>query len=261
MLQSRGWYGLLLFAGALALASARAAGAEGHEAQLQAWLSSAGVGLAPQASAALAQISGTDRQLLALRSYVRAADSLTARWSWSADRIATYPESAEGKAADAALDAVSRAFVVANPGYELRVNRQPRSLETQIAHWNVNPSVGRAAQALERALVQQFSDRPVVEADVLRTALTQWTPPPVTLAAPGLSAHGQARAFDFSIERSGSVVAGLDYASARERWDAAGWTRRLQAAVASAGNHFVGPLAAPYEPWHYAYVGGTDQAQ
>jgi hypothetical protein len=90
---------------------------------------------------------------------------------------------------------------------------------------------------------------------VLRRALTDWTPNvTAALAAPGLSAHGQARAFDFQVEHDGKVIADIEAASAHQQWDAAGWTRKLHAAVSSAGNRFAGPLASPYEPWHYAYA-------
>jgi hypothetical protein len=74
------------------------------------------------------------------------------------------------------------------------------------------------------------------------------------LAAPGLSAHGQGRAFDFQIEHNGQVVAGTEAASARQRWDAPGWTQKLHQAMSKAGPHFTGPLVSPYEPWHYAYT-------
>jgi len=85
--------------------------------------------------------------------------------------------------------------------------------------------------------------------------LIEWQPNSVAaLAAPGLSAHGQARAFDFQVERGGQVIAAMDAASAHRQWDNAGWTQKLHAAVGLAGNHFVGPLQSPYEPWHYAYV-------
>ncbi len=42
-------------------------------------------------------------------------------------------------------------------------------------------------------------------------------------------------------------------ATAGEKWDNAGWTAKLKKAVQTAGDNFVGPLASPYEPWHYVY--------
>ena len=178
------------------------------------------------------------------------------RWSWSQERIFDYPSTAEGKAAAAEIGAVSAAFAAANPGFSLHVNRNIRSLEVQIAHWNVNESVGKAAGDLVAALERRFAaDAPTPSPDQLRAALKQWKPEvDVALAAPGLSAHGQGRAFDFQVEREGQIIVGVDLASATRQWDAAGWTEKLRSAVNKAGPHFAGPLESPYEPWHYAYA-------
>jgi hypothetical protein len=81
----------------------------------------------------------------------------------------------------------------------------------------------------------------------LRGASTRATP---TLGVPGLSPHGQARAFDFQVMRGTQLVAGPSSPSA---WDAAGWTSKLQEAVGRASAQFKGPLASPREPWHYDY--------
>lgn len=220
------------------------------------WVSLGEQGLYPPAQQTLARIPDDERRLLALRAYLRAGGSLAARWSWSAERIAAYPNSAEGRAAMAELDAVAAAFARDNPGYELRINRQPRSLELQLQHWNANASVAASAHALTTSLQQRWGKR-TPDAAAVREALTQWIPPrAAALAAPGLSAHGQARAFDFQIAHAGRIIAADDYASAHQRWDLAGWTRRLRLAVMQAGPHLSGPLAVPYEPWHYAYHSG-----
>jgi hypothetical protein len=76
---------------------------------------------------------------------------------------------------------------------------------------------------------------------------------PVPLAVPGLSPHGQMRAVDFQVHRAGAVVAGPSAATIGEVWDGEGWAQRLDAAVRAASCRFVGPLAAPREPWHYTY--------
>jgi hypothetical protein len=188
---------------------------------------------------------------------LRAGAALPERWSWSQRQIAAYPSTAEGRAAAADIAAVASVFAAENPGFTLRVNQQPRSLELQLAHWNQNMSVGKAAAALSAWLEQKFPDVATrVNPAALRSALIEWKPhAAVALAAPGLSPHGQARAFDFQIEHDGRIVAGADLASARQRWDAAGWTQQLRAAVGAAGGPFIGPLAFPYEPWHYAYFG------
>jgi hypothetical protein len=76
-------------------------------------------------------------------------------------------------------------------------------------------------------------------------------PPP--LAAPGLSRHGQARAFDFSIRRGDQIIAGTETSRIPSAWDAAGWTARLRRAVLETSDSFSGPLQYPREPWHYEY--------
>ena len=225
-------------------------------AQVQTWVTVASVGLDPRAIATLQQIVGADRRLLALRAYLRAGNSLSQRWSWSEQRLSGYASTAEGKAASADIDAVAIAFAASNAGYSLQVNRQPRSLELQLAHWNENAAVVKVAASLARSIQRQFgAGAKPPDAETLRRALTAWVPTVAApLAAPGLSAHGQGRAFDFQIMRDGEIVAGLDAASAPLQWDAAGWTERLHAAVSAAGRPFTGPLRSPYEPWHYAYA-------
>jgi hypothetical protein len=225
------------------------------EAQLQAWVDEVSVGLDNRATEALSRIVGADRRLLAVRAYLRAGDSLPERWSWSAQRLADYASTPEGRAANADIDAVAAAFAAANAGFTLEANRQPRSLELQLAHWNENASVGSVAASLVESLEKRFgggSRSP--PAGELRAALIGWAPPvAANLAAPGLSAHGQGRAFDFQVLHDGRVIAGLDAAAAHRQWDAAGWTRKLHQAMDAAHGRFTGPLQSPYEPWHYAY--------
>jgi hypothetical protein len=228
---------------------------EGASTSLQEeWAVQASQGLESRVIDTLQRISSADRRLLALRTYLRAGDTLADRWSWPEQQLTAYPDTAEGKAAAADIDAVAAAFGAANPGFTLQVNRKPRSLELQIAHWNGNESVGSAAAALAASLQERFGANPSPTTDQLRQALMAWKPSvAVTLAAPGLSAHGQGRAFDFQVARGAEIIAGVEAASAGRQWDAAGWTRKLRAAVNAAGGHFTGPLSWPYEPWHYAY--------
>jgi hypothetical protein len=250
----------LMFASALmslfSFASATQTAVAASEPQQAAWVLQASAGLPSAVIEALHQIVGVDRQLLALRSYLRAGDSLTERWSWTQEQLSAYPSTPEGIAAAHELDAVATAFAIRNPGFTLQVNRVPRSLDLQITRWNENESVARTAAALVDALQRAFkSNRAVPNANDLRRALIKWQAEPVaTLAAPGISAHGQGRAFDFQVTRHGEVIAGVDVASAHRQWDGAGWTQKLQAAVSAAGNRFVGPLQSPYEPWHYTYT-------
>lgn len=224
------------------------------------WVVQASAGIEPRAIDALQRIVSADHRLLALRSYLRAGATLAEHWSWSQEEISNYPATAEGKAAAADIDAMVAAFAAANPGFTLHVNRKLRSLEEQIAHWNADESVGAAAAALVASLEQRFTGAASIpNAEQLRNALLEWKPDvPVALAAPGLSAHGQGRAFDFQVERAGQVIAGVDVTRASQQWDAAGWTEKLRAAVKAAGDHFSGPLESPYEPWHYAYAPTPD---
>ena len=248
------WARLLLTLVLAGTATAQVAVAANETAH-QHWVDTASAGLDAQAVATLHRIHGADRQLLALRAYLRAGDSLSARWSWSQETLTQYPSTPEGKAAAADIDTVIATFAKENPGYELQVNREPRSLEIQLAHWNENESVAAVAGSLVKSLDQHFADSPSPTAGDLRDALAQWTPDAAAaLAAPGLSAHGQGRAFDFAVVRNGSIVAGMVAATAQSQWDSAGWTRKVHQAVLDSGAPFAGPLQSPYEPWHYAYT-------
>src|SRR5580693_1296327 len=79
-----------------------------------AWIAKASVGVDPRALATLSRVNGLDRRLLALRAYLRAGDTLAARWSWSQQQLAAYPSTPEGIAAAADIDTVERAFASAN---------------------------------------------------------------------------------------------------------------------------------------------------
>jgi hypothetical protein len=207
---------------------------------------------------ALVRIDGIGRRLLATRSYLRVGAGLVARWSWSEERIARYQESDESRAVLAEIDAILTRFAEQNPGYTLYVNLGVRSLETQLTTWNENASVGVAADAMLEAATREIRAyrTPPDAAAVRRFArwVEAWRPdPPPTLAAPGLSAHGQSRAFDFQVQQEDRLVAGTTQAEIATVWEAEGWTSKLAAAVAGSP-HFRGPLMLPYEPWHYTYV-------
>ncbi len=195
--------------------------------------------------------------MLALRGYLRAGRDAASRWAWSRERIESYEKSPEYAAALAEIEKVRREFEGANPGYTLRVNTQVRSLDEQLKKWNENDSVARAgeellARAREELAGSSYADAPAA-ADVqrferfLRGTTTRVTP---TLAVPGLSPHGQSRAFDFQVMRGSQLIAGPTGAGA---WDTEGWTEKVRAAVTRASTKFTGPLASPREPWHYDY--------
>jgi hypothetical protein len=228
-----------------------------------AWIAQAGKDLDSRPLETLRLIQGTERQLLALRAYLRAGDSLAQRWSGTQALLSLYPSTPEGKAAMEDLDGILSTFAATNPGYTLHVNREPRSLEVQIRRWNENPSVGVVAAALATSLDGQYrASTASPTAAELQNALINWRPATqASLAAPGLSAHGQGRAFDFQVEKGGQVIAGPDVGQARTRWDAAGWTAKLKLAVDRAGHHFSGPLETPYEPWHYIYTPAATLAE
>lgn len=201
------------------------------------------------ARSTLEHIVGTPRQLLALRSYLRVRD-LEHRWSWTDAQISDYRESPEQLLAQQALAHVQARFSERNPGYALYVNTRVRSLDTQLARWNTNASVGAAADALDKdAEVACKTD-----ASGFAQWLQGWQPPmPATLAAPGLSSHGQARAFDFQVQQGDRIIAGTDSGSIDTDWEAGDWAERLAQAIQDAGPAFEGPLCSPWEPWHYTF--------
>jgi len=219
-------------------------------------------------SAVLELIDGTGRRLLALRSYLRSREHLAERWSWTQDQITAFEGSPEHRALQAEVERVREAFTRENPGFELWVNPQVRSLDRQVDSWNNNESVQAAADELLAAVRDKM---PVLEPEAPRSEqakvalvqlLTTHTPNPTpTVAAPGLSPHGQMRAIDFQVHRDGQVVAGPKTATIAQDWDASGWTARLDAAVRASSNRFVGPLATPREPWHYTYTPEAVAAQ
>lgn len=217
--------------------------------------------LDPRVAQVLVQLDGIGRQLLALRSYLRSAPHLADRWSWTQEQIDAYEGSPEQRDLHREIDRVRSAFVAASPGFELYVNSKVRSLEVQIDHWNSNESVRAAAEetlAAAQALIGSTgfpADRPQQAREALKAFLSGHRPVPTpTIAAPGLSLHGQMRAVDFQVHRGGRVVAGPSTATIATDWAAAGWAAKLDAAVREASSRFVGPQVSPPAPWHYTYV-------
>lgn len=226
--------------------------------KLDAYVRASAADLATEQREALGRIPEEARRLLALRGYLRAGGDAMSRWAWSRERIESYEKSPEYSAALAEVDKVRREFESSNPGYTLRVNTKVRSLDEQLSKWNETESVKRAGEELlarvrEEVAASSYGDD-VKASDVrrfenfLRGSTTHATP---TLAVPGLSPHGQARAFDFQVMRGAQLIAGTS--GVEEGWDKAGWTLKLQEAVGRASTKFTGPLASPREPWHYDY--------
>ena len=222
----------------------------------------------PRVADALGRIDGTGRRLLALRSYVRSRAHLADRWSWTSEQIAAYEGTAEHGELLQEIERVRAAFVRENPGFELWVNPQVRSLDIQLEHWNTNESVAAAAANLLAAANEVVASpafpaaQPARATKALESFLASYVPEPTpTIAAPGLSPHGQMRAIDFQVHQGDSIVAGPRTSTMEAEWDDAGWSAKLDAAVRAASQRFVGPLASPREPWHYTYSPETVAAQ
>jgi hypothetical protein len=136
-----------------------------------------------------------------------------------------------------------------------------RTLERQIELWNETKSVETAGAELVSLALSELKDTAYEDApsqqsaDKFRKFLKASAPPTIpTVATPGLSAHGQLRAFDFQVQKDGQLVAGTESASIGPIWEAQGWEKRLKDAVSAASDKFQGPLQSPREPWHYNYV-------
>ncbi|MET0985372.1 MAG: hypothetical protein ABW034_08195 [Steroidobacteraceae bacterium] len=233
---------------------------QAHAAPLDVYAERAARELDPRAQAAIAQMPQDERRLLAIRGYLKSGTQFGDRWSWTQAQIEQYQHSRERALALADLDRIRGRFAEMNPGYTLQVNTEVRSLDIQIQRWNTNPGVGTTAAALERAATRELNsseyaaEPTATNVERFRHFLQTWQPTPAApLAVPGLSRHGQARAFDFHILRGDRIVASTDMSVVKSVWDGQGWAEKLKAAVAAGSDRFQGPLAAPYEPWHYEY--------
>jgi len=229
--------------------------------KLSVYISAMSKKLDARAVEALAKIDDTGRRLLALRGYLRSERSLASKWSWSTDQIERYKQSAEYREAITEVENVRKRFETLNPGYSIHVNTQVRSLEAQIKSWNNTKSVQMAADDLVTGVTREISN-PVYEDVPDQPSLMRFerflknykvvsTP---TVAVPGLSPHGQLRAFDFQIKQGDKIIAGTNTSVIKDIWDGQGWTEKLRTAVKSASTKFNGPLESPREPWHYEYT-------
>ena len=231
------------------------------QANIDSYINAAAQKIDPKVGDSVGRIDGTPSRLLALRGYLRSRAALKSKWSWSAQEIAAYKQSAEYKAALAEIEKVKAKFAEQNPGYSIEVNTEVRTLEAQIASWNRTASVAQAAAALFAAVEKELANpayKPQPDEASLRRfqnfLSNQSLAVSPTVATPGLSQHGQLRAFDFKIQKGNQIIATTDSSTIKSVWDAQDWTRKLNAAVTSASRKFAGPLAAPREPWHYTYI-------
>ena len=182
---------------------------------------------------ALGRIDGTGRRLLALRSYLRSRTHLADRWSWTSEQIAAYEGTAEHGELLQEIERVRAAFVRENPGFELWVNPQVRSLDIQLEHWNTNESVAAAAANL-LAAANEFVASPAFPAaqparatKALESFLASHVPAPTpTIAAPGtVSSWPDAR--DRLPGTPGRAASSRAPRLRRwiAEWDEAGWPR------------------------------------
>ncbi len=227
------------------------------------YLAAIRTGLDARVVQALGTIKGTGRRLLALRSYVRSAAQLDARWSWNDAQIAAYAASPEKPRLDAAIARVRCSFEAENPGHTLFVNDTIRSLDQQIDKWNRSETIQRSAENMLKTFRAEVARPGFPKANTpagvsaFRNLLVAFKPEPTpSLAAPGLSLHGRMQAIDFQVMAGNRLVAGADVSSVSNAWEAAGWKAKLQAAVSKADAGFVGPLKSPDEPWHYDFRPG-----
>ncbi len=219
--------------------------------------------LPEQPRLALLRIPATQRRLLALKIYIGRRDEIPHGWAWSNREAADYRKTDEYRAAIEDVGKVRQAFAEMNPGYELGVTMEIRSLESQLQKWNSVTSVGIASRQIMDSCLAVIDDSAAAfgetPTDSSLTAFKRFLEgfePDMepTVAVPGLSQHGQLRAFDFKINRGRTLVAGTTAATIPDRWETPGWTERLREAILCASDRFAGPLDSPYEPWHYAYT-------
>ncbi len=218
--------------------------------------------LGDKALGAWMAITDPPRNVLALRSYLLRADLIDAKWAWSDEEIKNYYTTDEYRQLSAEMVLVKRKFAELNPGFELAVAPQVRSLQTQLHLWNHTDTVKEIggklwAQCLKEIAKDLYPD--AVEPDEASLArfqaflVAQNLSGNPTVATPGLSDHGQLRALDFFIRKDRAIIADAKSATIKTAWDDAGWTAKLKTAVNQASAKFHGPLPAPYEPWHYTY--------
>ena len=209
---------------------------------------------------ALKQIDGTPRKLLALKTYID-AKGIKGRWAWTNNEMAVYRKSMDFRIANAEVDKVISLFQRTYPGLQLRTSKLARSLEDQIQLWNKTPSVKAASANLMKQVAKALKP-PAYPDNATKSSLTKFqallrkhsTQPVPTVAVPGLSHHGQLRAYDFVIWQGDKILAGTDGASIRNQWIGGRWGEKLRQIVYSASNRFEGPLKSPNEPWHFTYI-------
>ena len=218
--------------------------------------------LDPRITNALRRIPATPRRLLALKYYLGRLPEVDSIWAWTAAQARAYRTTDEYRQAIAEVTHVRHVFDSLYPGYTLLAPMEIRSLEAQLRNWNSVRSVAVVADSLFDSCIAMMADTtsPFGRSDTIHAALfgdflAAWeTPVAPTVAVPGLSQHGQLRAFEFRNYRGRRLISGATAATIERAWDSSGWTAKLNAAITLASSRFVGPLPNPYEPWHYTYI-------
>src|SRR5262249_43513987 len=163
------------------------------------------------------------RQLLALRYYLaRSSRELRNRWAWTPAQAARFQKTKEYATIVAEVEKVRTKFAELNPGYTLKVKLELRTLAEQITSWNQMPSVAAAADVVTTTCRIAMNDTAYADAPVaddikrfkqflLRCKVTVVP----TVAVPGLSQHGQLRAFDFVVMQGDRIIASTETATIR----------------------------------------------
>jgi hypothetical protein len=212
----------------------------------------------------LKMIGEPSLELLALRRYIQKEKDLDVQWVWSERQIKDFEKSPEYGRTKIEIDKVKQTFTRLN-GEEYTLGSSPiRNLDKQVRLWKGNKKVRTGAKDVRRKCLRElanYPDLPDLQATGnFRTFLKKCSVhPEPTSAAPGLSDHGQMHAVDFVILKKGETIAGTDTQTIESKWDAAGWTDKLKAAVTQSASLFDGPLRSPREPWHYSLPGAAQK--
>ncbi len=181
----------------------------GPEERLKAHVDEIEKGLDAQIQGALTGMQLMERRVLAVRGYLRfpsmGRGSIADNWTWSNQDMEDFKKSAEFTRMRSAVSDVKTTFAAQNSGHTLSVDPDKvRSLEKQVSLWNQNASVQKLGRELKGKLqkaLEKLPDTPDATSlaafkKVLVEAGLSGSP---TNATPGLSQHGQAKAFDFVV--------------------------------------------------------------
>lgn len=164
-------------------------------------------------------------KLLALRRYLRLGGTkVVARWAWTAEETLAKSKEGTTKLLYDEAAKVQTKFAEQNSACSLTVSPL-RDLRKQVGLWNKNNTVQQAGERLVKdmqAVLKGASypepPTPISVANFKKKLQFAAVTPEPTSAAPGLSDHGQARAVDFVVSKSGAVVATTESGSVKTVW-------------------------------------------